>query len=83
MAVPYMHHHPAIISCMLVLACILLITSASAAPGIQASLGNIVPLSGYSYGSHTVYLFLTGPNLPVNGVALNDITQHAEHRRTP
>jgi hypothetical protein len=78
MAVPYMHHHPAIISCMLVLACILLITSASAAPGIQASLGNIVPLSGYSYGSHTVYLFLTGPNLPVNGVALNDITQHAD-----
>ena len=73
-----MHHHPVIVSCMLTVACILLMTSASAAPGIQASLGDIVPLSGYSYGSQTVYLYLTGPNLPVNGVALNDISKHAD-----
>ncbi|MDP2796597.1 MAG: PEGA domain-containing protein [Methanoregula sp.] len=73
-----MHHHPAIVSCMLALACLLLITSASAAPGIQASLGDIIPLSGYSYGSQTVYLFLTGPNLPVNGVALDDISKRAD-----
>ena len=25
-----------------------------------------------------MYLFLTGPNLPVNGVALNDITARAD-----
>jgi hypothetical protein len=49
-----------------------------AAPGIQASTGNIIPLSGYSYGSQTVYLFLTGPNLPVNGVALNDVSKRAD-----
>ena len=73
-----MHHHPAIVSCMLALACILLITGVSAAPGIQASLGDIIPLSGYSYGSQTVYLYLTGPNLPVNGVALNDISKRAD-----
>ena len=73
-----MQQHPAITSCILALACILLVTSVSAAPGIQASLGDIIPLSGYSYGSPTVYLFLTGPNLPVNGVALNDITKHAD-----
>jgi len=30
-------------------------------------------LSGYAYGSDTVYLFLTGPNLPVNGVALGNV----------
>ncbi|MDP3565508.1 MAG: PEGA domain-containing protein [Methanoregula sp.] len=73
-----MHQNPAIRSCMLTLACVMLIASASAAPGIQASFGDIIPLSGYSYGSQTVYLFLTGPNLPVNGVALNDITKRAD-----
>jgi hypothetical protein len=70
--------HPAIWSCLLLLAGILLITGVSAAPGIQASLGDVIPLSGYSYGSQTVYLFLTGPNLPVNGVALNDISKRAD-----
>ncbi|MHB8164219.1 MAG: PEGA domain-containing protein [Methanoregula sp.] len=63
---------------MLALACILLIFGASAAPTIQASVGDIVPLSGYSYGSYNVYLFLTGPNLPANGVALNDISKRAD-----
>ena len=71
-------HHPVIVSCMLALACLLLIPSASAAPGIQASFGDIIPLSGYSPSSQTVYLFLTGPNLPANGVALNDISKRAE-----
>jgi hypothetical protein len=71
-------HHTVIVSCMIFLAGLFLITSVSAAPGIQASLGEIIPLSGYSYGSQTVYLFLTGPNLPVNGVALNDISKRAD-----
>jgi len=77
------YHNPTIVPCMLslALACILLIASASAAPGIQASLGDIIPLSGYSYGSQTVYLFITGPNLPVNGVALDDITKRADQGR--
>jgi hypothetical protein len=38
----------------------------------------MIPLSGYSYDSSAVYLFLTGPNLPVNGVALNEITARAD-----
>ncbi|MFA4824684.1 MAG: PEGA domain-containing protein [Methanoregula sp.] len=71
-------HHPAFMSCILTLTCILLISGASAAPVIQASVGDIIPLSGYSYGSQNVYLFLTGPNLPVNGVALNDISKRAD-----
>ncbi len=69
---------PALRSCVLALACILLIAGASAAPAIQAAVGDIVPLSGYSYGSNNVYLFLTGPNLPSNGVALNDISKRAD-----
>lgn len=63
---------------ILAFACILLLTGIASGQGIQASVGDIIPLSGYSYGSQTVYLFLTGPNLPVNGVALNDITKHAD-----
>jgi hypothetical protein len=70
-------HHNTLVRCLFALACLFLITGVSAA-SIQASVGEIIPLSGYSYGSQTVYLFLTGPNLPVNGVALNDITKHAD-----
>lgn len=48
------------------------------AAGIEAALGEVVPLEGYSSGSNYVYLFLTGPNLPANGVQLNDITRRAD-----
>jgi hypothetical protein len=41
-------------------------------------LGDTIPLSGNSYGSQTVYLFLTGPNLPANGVALDNINARAD-----
>jgi len=74
-----MHYrHPAIFMILLAVVSTIIMTGASAAPGIQASVGDIIPLSGYSYGSQTVYLFITGPNLPVNGVALNDISKRAD-----
>lgn len=57
---------------------LLLACCASPALGIEAALGETIPLSGYSPTSQTVYLFLTGPNLPVNGVMLNAITQRAD-----
>jgi hypothetical protein len=41
-------------------------------------MGYTVTLQGYSTGSPTVYLFLTGPNLPVNGVALDNINARAD-----
>jgi hypothetical protein len=63
---------------LLVTGMIMLICSAAGSPGIQTTLGDKVPLSGYSYGSPWVYLFLTGPNLPVNGVALGDISKRAD-----
>ncbi len=58
--------------------CLLLVSSASAGPGIQAYMGDTIPLRGYSPSNPQVYLFLTGPNLPVNGVALNDITKPSD-----
>ncbi len=56
----------------------LLFCSVPAVSGIEAALGETIPLSGYSSGSQWVYLFLTGPNLPVNGVMLNDVTKQAD-----
>jgi len=59
--------------------CLLLVAGVAAAGGTQGYyLGDTVPLSGYSYGSQTVYLFLTGPNLPANGVTLDNINARAD-----
>jgi len=55
-----------------------LVAGASAISGSQTSFGDIVTLSGNSPSSPYVYLFLTGPNLPVNGVALNNINRRAD-----
>ncbi len=63
---------------LVIVACLVLVSGASAAQGIQTYLGDIVPLSGYSSGSQSVYLFLTGPNLPANGVALDNIHRRAD-----
>jgi hypothetical protein len=54
---------------LVIICCLVFINSVSASREITAYIGDTIPLSGYSYGSSTVYLFLTGPNLPVNGVA--------------
>ena len=39
---------------------------------LSVPLGDEIPLTGTSTGSQTVFLFLTGPNLPANGVRLSD-----------
>jgi hypothetical protein len=53
-------------------------SSAMADSGIQTVMGDDVTISGYATSGPYVYLFLTGPNLPENGVALNDITKRAD-----
>jgi hypothetical protein len=57
---------------------LILIPGVSASGGISAYIGDTISLEGYSSGSTDVYLFLTGPNLPVNGVSLQDITARAD-----
>ena len=58
--------------------CLLLVTGAPAAETKTTYLGDMVTLSGYSPGSDIVYLFMTGPNLPSNGVTLNNINRRAD-----
>ena len=63
---------------IILIGCLLLAGGAAASGSIQAYSGETIPLQGYSYGSSTVWLFLTGPNLPANGVALDDINARAD-----
>lgn len=51
----------------------LCILSGISAAAIHTTLGSDVHLSGISYGSSNVYLFVTGPNLPPEGAALNNV----------
>ena len=45
---------------------------------IEADLGDTLNLHGVSYTGTSVYLFMTGPGLPENGVTLTDVTQRAD-----
>src|SRR5512136_1669028 len=60
------------------IAALLFLGSAAANPGIQTVMGDEVTISGYATSGPYVYLFLTGPNLPENGVALHDISKRAD-----
>jgi hypothetical protein len=45
---------------------------------IEGVMGETITLHGYSYVGDSVYLFMTGPGLPVNGVTLTDTSQRAD-----
>lgn len=57
---------------IILIAVMALFSVTSAAGQTQTYIGNVVTLSGYSYSGEYVYLFLTGPNLPPDGVALDN-----------
>ncbi len=67
-----------LVTAVLIAGMAFLASGAVASPGIQTSMGDDVTISGYSTSGPYVYLFLTGPNLPENGVALNDISKRAD-----
>lgn len=59
---------------LVIIGFLFLIGPSIAAPVISAAIGDQVPLTGFAPGADRVYLFLTGPNLPANGVRLDDIS---------
>lgn len=44
----------------------------------EAEFGDVINLHGVSYTGNTIYLFMTGPGLPENGVTLTDVSQRAD-----
>ncbi|MDP2796426.1 MAG: hypothetical protein Q8N94_02810 [Methanoregula sp.] len=62
--------------CLLTALMILPVSAADA--NIEAELGDTLNLHGLSYTGSSVYLFMTGPGLPENGVTLTDVSQRAD-----
>ncbi|MDD1687817.1 hypothetical protein [Methanoregula sp.] len=68
---------------LLLLACLSTVLLVAAVSGYGYSkdyegyLGETIALNGVSYNSDTIYLFMTGPGLPENGVTLTDTSQLA------
>lgn len=60
------------------LAGLLCASTMAADASIEAELGDTLNLHGESYVGDRVYLFLTGPGLPENGVTLTDTSQRAD-----
>jgi hypothetical protein len=66
---------------LLILSIIPLITLTSAedySKDYTGYLGETIMLHGVSYSGDTIYLFMTGPGLPANGVPLTDTTKRAD-----
>jgi len=53
-------------------------TATGADVSIEGFMGDTITFHGFSYVGDSVYLFLTGPGLPENGVTLTDISQRAD-----
>lgn len=62
---------------ILVLCCAISAVSA-ADESYEGYLGDTITLQGESYSGTQVYMFMTGPGLPENGVTLTDVNQRAD-----
>ena len=58
--------------------CLLMPAAVGADIDIEGIMGETITFHGFSYVGDSVYLFLTGPGLPENGVTLTDISQRAD-----
>src|SRR5512138_2348656 len=58
--------------------CFLIAAVSAADADIEATLGDTILLHGFSYIGDKVYLFITGPGLPANGVTLTNTALRAD-----
>jgi hypothetical protein len=75
----FSYYPGAAIALILFMASCLLVTGACAADAYYTGyLGDVIDLQGYSYHGTQVFLFMTGPGLPTDGVTLTDVSQRAD-----
>lgn len=67
----------ALVTVILALCCAISAVSAADA-SYEGYMGDTIALQGESYSGNQVYMFMTGPGLPENGVTLTDVTQRAD-----
>ena len=67
-----------VMAAVLIAGLVFITGGAVGSPGIQTVMGDDVEIAGYSSSGPYVYLFLTGPNLPENGVALHAVSKRAD-----
>lgn len=68
-----------IVVVLICFSCSFLITAAAGADvSMEGVMGDTITFHGFSYVGDSVYLFLTGPGLPENGVTLTDTSRRAD-----
>ena len=65
-----------VLFCMV--SCLLVAGACAADVYSTGYLGDVIDLQGYSYHGTQVFLFMTGPGLPADGVTLTDVSQRAD-----
>jgi hypothetical protein len=68
----------AVIVLFCMVSCLLVAGAGAADVYSTGYLGDVIDLQGYSYHGTQVFLFMTGPGLPADGVTLTDVSQRAD-----
>jgi hypothetical protein len=71
-------HSTLVTSIILCILCLVVSPGSAADIDMEGYLGETITLHGYSYVGDSVYLFLTGPGLPENGVTLTNTDLRAD-----
>jgi hypothetical protein len=71
-------HSSLVASIILCLLCLIVSPGFAADIDMEGYLGETITLHGFSYVGNSVYLFLTGPGLPDNGVTLTNTDLRAD-----
>jgi hypothetical protein len=75
---PFLIHSPLTAGIILCFLCLIVSPGSAADIDMEGYLGETITLHGFSYVGDSVYLFLTGPGLPENGVTLTNTDLRAD-----
>ena len=75
---PFPIHSTLVAGIILCFLCLIVSPGSAADIDMEGYLGETITLHGFSYVGDSVYLFLTGPGLPENGVTLTNTDLRAD-----